>query len=152
TNSATGDFATYTSLGIAAFNNYNTQTFTGAGTLSANVNGADIIKVNANGNTAYTITAAANASIGALLFINGTGAQAITLYASGSLTSPSTLSINSGAFMTLGGATAATVTFAGGTLQFGSAEAIFLQNYTGTAATTINGVITGSGGLTVASV
>ncbi len=141
----TGDFATYGSNGVAPFTNYATQSFGGVGTLSANA--GDIVKVIAAGNNAYTINAAANLSIGALLLVNSnTGNQNITLSASGTATTPSSLTVSSGLIMNQNLGTATNI-ISGGVVNLGG-EGILFQNDAGTA--TFNTPVTGSNGLTVA--
>src|SRR5205085_12414899 len=91
-----GDFATYTSSGIAPFSNYATVTTTGYAPLNASA--GDIVKIVGLGAAAYTITAASNMSVGALLIANlTTTASAITLNV------PNTLTVASGLVMFQGG-------------------------------------------------
>src|SRR5581483_6698309 len=61
---STGDFATYTSNGIAPFSNYMTQSFSANGTLGGST--GDIVKVITTG-TGTTVTAFPNQTLGALL-------------------------------------------------------------------------------------
>ena len=80
----TGDFATYTTSGIATFTNYATQTLSGSGTLLNTFGASDIVKV--TDSASGTITTNANQSIGALVF-NNTGTNAnVTLLPSGIFT------------------------------------------------------------------
>ena len=138
----TGDFATYTTNGIAAFSNYAVQNVSGNTTLT-NVAG-DIVKIIAT--AAATITGPANA-IGALL-INNTSGAAVSFNPNFS----SAGTITSGAILTLGSG-AATDTLGGGsnpTLDLGT-ETIVFQNNSGTGNTTFTGgYLAGSGGLTIA--
>ncbi len=133
-----GDFATYTSSGIAAFTNYQLVPFVGNNTLSANA--GDIVKVIALGSVAYTLTAASNLSVGALFIDNLTGAVV-------TVNVPNALTISSGLFMSEGSGAAGN-TFVGGQINLGS-EGIVFNNNSGTGNTNINTVVSGSGGLTL---
>ncbi len=132
-----GDFATYTSLGIAPFSNYATQIFTSNGTLTASA--GDIVKVLAQGSAAYTLQTTSNLSVGALLFVNATTtASAVTISV------PNTLTFASGLVMFQGAAAERNIV--GGQVNLGS-EGIVFNNDTG--AVSINTVVSGSNGLTL---
>ncbi len=141
----TGDFATYGSNGVAPFNNYATQVFSTTGTFSASA--GDIVKIDAIGTSGYTINAAANLSIGALLLVNATVPNSnITLSVSGTTSTPSSLTVSSGLIMNENLGTASNI-FSGGVINLGG-EGILLQDDLGT--TAFNTTLSGSNGLTVA--
>ena len=79
-----GDFATYTSLGIAAFSNYLQLSVSGNGTLNANP--ADIVKVVVFGNSSVTLQTASNLSLGALLFDNTSASSTLVVNIPNTLT------------------------------------------------------------------
>ena len=133
-----GDFATYTTSGIATFSSY-VQLFL-VGNTTLNANPGDIVKINAFGSSAYTLTAASGLSVGALLFDNVTAA-AITISV------PNTLTVASGLLM-FQGTGAAADTIVGGQVNLGS-EGIIFNNNAGTLSTNINTVVSGSSGLTL---
>src|SRR5262249_22621888 len=104
-------------------------------------NPGDIAKLLVTGSAAYTVTAASNLSVGALLLQNLSGNQAITLAVSNALT------VSSGLLLTMGTGSGAD-NIVGGTTNLGG-EGIVFNNNAGTGNTLINSVIAGSNGLTL---
>jgi fibronectin-binding autotransporter adhesin len=139
-----GDFATYTASGIAAFSNDVVQGISAAGGLVNNATSAtDIVKVTATGGTAFTITAASNQVVGALLSANNATAQV-------NLASTGTLTVAGGALMTNGSNTANSV-FSGGTITL-PVETVLFQNLNtngGTNNTQFATALTGPGSLVI---
>ncbi len=157
----TGDFATYGSTGITAFQNYLVQAIPTA-TTSTTLNGgaADIVKVTTNNSTgtAVTITASANQTIGALVFANtNLGNNAAATTDNSQINPTGSLSIASGAILTLSSSSSTnssnTVSLGAGTGgdPFNlSGETILFQNAQGTGNTNFNGPINGTGSLVIA--
>ncbi len=145
-----GDFATYLGTGIAAFNNYLTESFSGNSTLAVNAN--DIVKVLAFGSAAYTITAT-NQTVGALLFSNSsTPGVVVNLAVAGASGGAGTLTVTSGQIMTLSTLVAGATNIVGGTVNLGS-EGIIFANNIGTGTTALNTILANNmsgNGLTLA--
>jgi autotransporter-associated beta strand protein len=141
-----GDFATYTTSGVAPFSNYATQAFGGNTTLSATA--GDIVKVIAQGGSGFALTAATNLSVGALLVQNLITVASQTV----NIIIPSSMTLSSGLLMFQGPGTGTNngQGIIGGQINLGGEGVVFnnfVNNGTGTAV--INSVLAGGGGLTL---
>ena len=139
------DLATYGSNGIAPFANYKVLTFNSTNTLSANA--GDIVLANASAAGPYTLTTAANLSVGALLINNATVGLVLTVAVANSLT------VSSGLLMFEGSGASTQDIITSNTVNLGStglssaaAEGIIFNNNTGsgTGNSLINSVLSGT--------
>src|SRR5262249_32195542 len=141
------DFASYGSNGVTAFADYKNQAFSAAGNLTV-ATPSDIIRINATGTAAYTITAPANATLGAINFNNSASSVAITL------SSNTTFTVASRAWVITGNNTQAGSILGGGSYVLpgpsGSftGEAIIFQDKTGFANQLV-GPVTGGGSVVI---
>src|SRR5205823_49549 len=134
----TGDFASYNqggSIGVGPYLGYVTSLATAVA--------GDIVKLTAA--AATTFTANANQSIGALLIVNTSGNAVVQVNPTGTLT------LTTGALMTLGSGTATVTLGTGATNAFVlNTEGFLFQNNSGSGNTNVNGPITGTGSLNIA--